>query len=118
MKKGTSAPSQADSFILFWQCVFSRGDVIQKLTPGGTLSVYAGDPKGNDGGYYGDGGPGVGAGLNSPTSVALDSAGNLYITDFANRRIRKVSTNGTITTVAGGGPIPRWAAKRLKRFSP
>jgi uncharacterized protein (TIGR03437 family) len=95
---------------------FPDGDVIQKLTPGGTLSVYAGDPKGNGGGYYGDGGPAVGAGLNSPASLALDSAGNLYITDFGNSRIRKVSTNGTITTVAGGGTNPTLGGQATQTF--
>jgi hypothetical protein len=52
-------------------------------------------------GFAGDGGPATNALLNLPTSLALDSAGNLYIADQANGRIRKVSTNGTISTVAG-----------------
>src|SRR5213080_1616936 len=38
-----------------------------------------------------------------PAGVAVDSAGNLYNVDFANRRIRKVNTSGTITNVAGNG---------------
>jgi uncharacterized protein (TIGR03437 family) len=67
------------------------------------ITVVAGDVTANQGGYYGDGGPAVGAGLNKPFGVALDGAGNLYIADTSNNRVRKVSTNGTITTVAGGG---------------
>ena len=53
-------------------------------------------------GYGGDNGPASTAGLNYPYAVAVDSAGNLYIADSSNRRIRKVS-NGVITTVAGNG---------------
>jgi uncharacterized protein (TIGR03437 family) len=53
-------------------------------------------------GLSGDGGPATNAQLGSPTGVAVDSAGNLYIADTADERIRKVS-NGVITTVAGGG---------------
>ena len=52
---------------------------------------------------YGDGGPATSAHLWGPTGVAVDSAGNLYIADAGNDRIRKVS-NGVITTVAGRGP--------------
>jgi uncharacterized protein (TIGR03437 family) len=55
------------------------------------------------GGFSGDGGPATSAGLNSPNGVAFDSAGNMYISDFGNSRIRKVDTSGTITTFAGIG---------------
>ena len=51
--------------------------------------------------YSGDGSAATSAELNIPFGVALDSAGNLYIADIANNRIRKVSTTGVITTVAG-----------------
>jgi sugar lactone lactonase YvrE len=54
-------------------------------------------------GYAGDGGPAFQAKLNSPYGVAVDNAGNLYIADEQNMRIRKVDTKGFITTVAGGG---------------
>ena len=53
-------------------------------------------------GYSGDNGPATNAQLYSPLGVAVDSAGNLYIADNSNARIRKVS-NGVITTVAGNG---------------
>ncbi|MBZ5620847.1 MAG: hypothetical protein LAQ69_19280 [Acidobacteriia bacterium] len=62
-----------------------------------TIDTVAGKGQG----LAGDGGPAVNALLNLPSSIALDSAGALYITDEANGRIRKVSTAGTITTVAG-----------------
>jgi uncharacterized protein (TIGR03437 family) len=54
-------------------------------------------------GYSGDNGPATSAKLYGPVGVAVDSAGNLYIADQPNNRIRKVS-NGVITTVAGNGP--------------
>ncbi len=54
-------------------------------------------------GFSGDDGAATAAQLNRPSNVALDSSGNLYIADTGNQRIRKVDTNGTITTVAGTG---------------
>ena len=59
----------------------------------------------NPQGFRGDGGAATSAQLDSPRSVAVDSAGNLYIADTGNNRIRKVDTNGIITTVAGGGYV-------------
>ena len=59
------------------------------------------------GGFGGDGGAAAAAMLNTPEGLALDSAGNLYIADTYNHRIRKVS-GGTISTVAGSGlPYPK-----------
>ena len=55
------------------------------------------------GGYSGDDGPAVQAQLSSPFGVAVDGAGNLYIGDSGNSRIRRVDATGTITTVAGTG---------------
>jgi hypothetical protein len=64
------------------------------------------------GGYSGDGGPAEYAELNSPTYIATDAAGNLYISDNGNARIRKVNAeDGIITTIAGNGqwnPSPDW----------
>lgn len=53
--------------------------------------------------YSGDGGPATLASLNGPASVALDDAGNLYIADYLNHRIRKVAPDGIIITIAGTG---------------
>jgi uncharacterized protein (TIGR03437 family) len=53
-------------------------------------------------GYSGDNGPATSAQLNGPWSVAVDPAGNLYVADYVNNRIRRIS-NGVITTVAGNG---------------
>ena len=67
----------------------------------GTISTFAGT--GNRG-YSGDGGPANEAQLSEPEAVAVDSAGNLYIADSANQRIRRVdATTGTISTIAGMG---------------
>ncbi len=55
------------------------------------------------GGFVGDGGPAISAALSAPRYLARDAAGNLYISDFARHRIRKVDPNGVITTVAGDG---------------
>ena len=66
----------------------------------GTISTIAGT---GEPGFGGDGGPAVEAQLNSPTGVAADAAGNLYIADWLNYRIRKVDSAGTITTIAGTG---------------
>jgi sugar lactone lactonase YvrE len=54
-------------------------------------------------GFSGDGGPASAAQLNRPMGIALDSAGDLYIADMANQRVRRVAPDGTITTVAGNG---------------
>ncbi len=53
--------------------------------------------------YTGDGGPATASTVTSPTSVAIDDAGNIYIADAGDNRIRKVNTSGIITTVAGDG---------------
>jgi DNA-binding beta-propeller fold protein YncE len=65
-----------------------------------TISTAAGN---GERGFAGDGGSAANAKLNQPTAVAIDRAGNLYIADSGNHRIRKVATDGTITTFAGTG---------------
>ncbi|MBN8729002.1 MAG: hypothetical protein J0L64_00565 [Acidobacteria bacterium] len=73
---------------------------IRKVTPAGTISTYAGMGPAL---FGGDGGPATMAGLSLPGSVALDGAGNLFLTDQNNSRIRKVTPAGVISTVAGTG---------------
>jgi sugar lactone lactonase YvrE len=78
----------------------SLSNRIFKISPGGRLTTLAG----NGGrGYSGDGGPAAQAQLQNPRGLAMDSSGNLYIADSSNDRIRKISSTGVITTVAGGG---------------
>jgi hypothetical protein len=54
-------------------------------------------------GFSGDGGAAASADLNAPSGIAVDSAGNTYIADTGNNRVRRVSTEGTISTIAGTG---------------
>jgi sugar lactone lactonase YvrE len=73
---------------------------VRKVTASGTISTIAGT---GVAGFSGDGGPATSAKLNTPEGVAVDGHGNVYISDRANARVRKVSASGTITTVAGNG---------------
>jgi uncharacterized protein (TIGR03437 family) len=73
---------------------------VREVTTDGNIHTIAGDGNAAD---FGDGGPATSASLNRPTGLALDGAGNLYIADSASHRIRKVTPDGTITTIAGNG---------------
>jgi hypothetical protein len=55
------------------------------------------------GGFSGDGGPATEAAFGSTHRIAVDAAGNIYVADWNNHRIRKVDTNGIVTTIAGSG---------------
>jgi len=58
-------------------------------------------------GFSGDGGPAAAAKMYDPAALAVDTAGNLYIGDVGNQRVRRVDAAGVITTHAGGGPAGR-----------
>jgi uncharacterized protein (TIGR03437 family) len=74
---------------------------IRKLVPGGTISTVAGA---YTQGFFGDGAKAVNALFFFPTAISVDNSGNLYILDFENYRIRKITAStGTIDTVAGNG---------------
>ena len=75
---------------------------IRKVDSSGTITTIAGT---GEFGFNGDGGPAVEAQLNYPVGMAVDGAGNLYIADARNHRIRKVDSSGTITTIAGTGEL-------------
>ena len=77
------------------------GNRIRRVDASGTITTVAGT--GGRVGFSGDGGPAVEAQLFGPESVAVDAAGNIYIADSFNHRIRRVDTAGTITTFAGTG---------------
>ncbi len=75
--------------------------VIWKVTPAAVVSVYAGVEFSC--GYNGDNISALTAQLNIPVGVALDSRGNVYIADYGNNRVRKVTASGIISTLAGDG---------------
>jgi len=79
---------------------------VRKVTPAGAISTVAGT---GHQGFSGDHGPATAAQLNQPYGLALDMAGNLYIADYGNQRVRAIGTNGNITTVAGDGPSGTYA---------
>jgi sugar lactone lactonase YvrE len=72
---------------------------IYKIAPSGAMTVIAGTSFG----FSGDNGPATSAQLGYPEALTVDSQGNIYFVDSANVRVRKISTSGTITTVAGNG---------------
>lgn len=73
---------------------------IRKITAAGIVSTIAGN---GAAGFSGDNDTAIYAKLNHPTGVAVDSAGNVFIADQMNNRIRMVSSAGIITTVVGNG---------------
>ena len=73
---------------------------IRKVDSSGVITTVAGN---GTSGFSGDGGPATEASLAAPGGVAVDSAGNLFIADHDNHRIRKVDAAGIISTVAGNG---------------
>jgi uncharacterized protein (TIGR03437 family) len=79
--------------------IADSGNQLVRKVSNGVITAVAGN---GTPGFSGDNGPAIDAQLSGPNGVAVDSAGNLYIADSGNFRIRKVS-NGVIATVAGGG---------------
>lgn len=80
-------------FVVLVNCNY--GQIINTLAGSGTPP--------NNYGYSGDGGLATAAQLYYPCGIAVDVSGNVYIVDGGNHRVRKVSTNGIITTIAGTG---------------
>jgi sugar lactone lactonase YvrE len=81
-------------------CNGPGGTTVRKVDPDGTITTFAGT---GEYGFSGDGGPSTKARLYSPSAVAVDREGNLYISDGGVYRIRKVDKSGVITTFAGTG---------------
>src|SRR5260221_650798 len=104
-------------FVLLMAAIASA-QTISTIAGGGTGNVYVSDSSANRvmrisvgnvslvsgtgaAGFAGDGGAANVAQLNAPLGLATDSAGNLYIADSSNGRVRKVTPSGTIRTYAG-----------------
>jgi len=75
-------------------------NVIREVDSSGMISTVAGNGRAK---YSGDHGPATSASLNHPGGIAVDAAGNLYISDEGNFVVRKVNANRVITTVVGNG---------------
>jgi hypothetical protein len=76
---------------------------IRKINPSGIIRTIAGT---GTPAFGGDGGPATAADMNQPVSLCLSTTtGNLYFTDWNNRRVRKITPSGTISTIAGNGTI-------------
>src|SRR5579872_1193153 len=99
---GTPYAMTIDSSGNLYVCDRNTGTRVYKVTPGGAITTIAGT---GTMGYSADGGPATGAQLFEAHGVAVDTAGNVYIADGGNFRVRKVDTSGIITTVAGGGTL-------------
>jgi hypothetical protein len=86
---------------------------VRKISPEGTITTVAGigGPRctsPSDCRPIGDGGPATSAALSYPTGIAVDKAGNVFVADTGNARVRRVSPDGIITTYAGSGNAPSW----------
>jgi sugar lactone lactonase YvrE len=92
---GVAVDSQGDLFI-----ADPNNEVVREVNTQGIITTVAGN---GTYGYSGDGGPATSAQLRSPQGVAVDSQGDLFITDANNNVVREVSPQGIITTVAGNG---------------
>jgi uncharacterized protein (TIGR03437 family) len=110
VSSGDGGPATAAGMVIPIRCAVDQNanlfivdqgaHVVRKVNTSGTISTYAGTTQG----FSGDGGPATAAAMNNPTWATLDAAGNLYVADQVNQRIRRIDASSTtITTVAGTG---------------
>ena len=78
----------------------SGNHAVRRIDLTGTIATFAGT---GARGYGGDGGPATEAQMNGPFGVAADAAGDVYVSDYLNRRVRRVGATGMIVTIAGVG---------------
>jgi hypothetical protein len=93
--RGVAVDANGDLFI-----ADTKNHVVRRVV-GGTITTLAGN---GQQGFKGDNGPAIAASLDTPTSIALDLSGNVFIADTHNQRIRLV-TGGNISTFAGNGAL-------------
>ena len=75
---------------------------VRRVNPAGTISTFAGT---GTGGFSGDGGPATAAQLNGPFELAIDAQDNIFVFELTGRRIRRITPEGIISTIAGGGNL-------------
>lgn len=101
---GTSAKFSSSSAVLVYPntgdlyVADSQNNLIRKVTPQGVVTTFAGRTSGG----FTDG-TGTAALLNFPEDIVVDSSGNFYVTDRYNNAIRKITSTGAVTTLAGNG---------------
>jgi uncharacterized protein (TIGR03437 family) len=95
LPRGVAADSAGNAYV-----ADSLANRVWKIATDGSVTAFAGS---GTRGYSGDGGAAASAQLNTPITVATDRAGNVFIDDFLNQVIRKVTPAGIISTVAGNG---------------
>jgi RHS repeat-associated protein len=100
LKEPTGVAAAADGRLFVADYADHR---IRVVSPDGVISTLAGD---GTAGFAGDGGPATAARLSKPSSVAVDSAGVVYVADSGNGRVRRIAPDGTIATVASGLSMP------------
>jgi len=92
--KGVATDTAGNAYI-----ADSNNNVIRKMTPAGVVTTFAG----GGGAGFADG-TGTAALFSAPVAIAIDGAGNLYVADYLNWAIRKITPAGVVSTLAGGGP--------------